>query len=479
MTTLCSKPSQITSDLGLEEDGQASRLNEFDTELIDKIKIAITKLKTTTCEKKKTRPRTEKFPCSICDKNCNSNQDAIFCTHCTSWVHRKCNAMSKEEYAKLSSEPDDAPFQCFLCVIKENSEIFPLLLLDKSERLDLYGVDLPSQLKLLDSYELRSKLANMPNLQDFDMDENLIHKVNSKYYDIVSFPQIRTTRDSFSLFHANLRSLSAHLDELQLLLTALKMKFDIIGISETKEQAHGFLNNVNFNGYIIHSQHSKCSAGGVALYVKSTLDYMLRDDLSVIENEYETLWVEIKNSKSQNVLCCCAYRHPNTDVKKFNEYVDQTMNKISKENKLIFLIGDFNINLLNYNSHNETNDFLNTMLSHYLLPHILHPTRVTDHSATVIDNIFSNNSSYETISGNIMTQISDHFPQFLMLNKITIDYKSCSCAKRDYSNFDEQRFVHGFSSLNMNFLHDSNRSLNSKFDVFYKMCLHMWIIMSL
>ena len=68
------------------------------------------------------------------------------------------------------------------------------------------------------------------------------------------------------------------------------------------------------------------------------------------------------------------------------------------------------------------------MISHYLLPHILHPTRVTDHSATVIDNIFSNNSSYETVSGNIMTQISDHFPQFLMLNKITIDYKSCSYA---------------------------------------------------
>ena len=39
MTTLCSKPSQLASDLGLEEDGQASRLNEFDTELIGKIKI--------------------------------------------------------------------------------------------------------------------------------------------------------------------------------------------------------------------------------------------------------------------------------------------------------------------------------------------------------------------------------------------------------------------------------------------------------
>ena len=80
----------------------------------------------------------------------------------------------------------------------------------------------------------------MPNLQDFDMDEILIHKVNSKYYDIISFPQIRKTNGSFSLFHVNLRSLSAHLDELQLPLTALKLKFYIIGISETKEQVYRF-----------------------------------------------------------------------------------------------------------------------------------------------------------------------------------------------------------------------------------------------
>ena len=73
-------------------------------------------------------------------------------------------------------------------------------------------------------------------------------------------------------------------------------------------------------------------------------------------------------------------------------------------------MGDFNVNLLNYESHSETNDFINTMVSHYLLPHILHPTRVTDHSATVTDNNFSNNTSHKTVSGNIITQISGHFP---------------------------------------------------------------------
>ena len=167
------------------------------------------------------------------------------------------------------------------------------------------------------------------------------------------------------------------------------------------------------------------------------------------------------------MLCGCAYRHPNTNADNFNDYINQTMEKISKENKLILLMGDFNINLLNCESHGETKDFINTMISHYLLPHILHPTPVTDHSATVTDNIFSNSTSYETTSGNIITQISDHFPQFLILNKVAMDYKTCSFAKRDFSHFSEQRFVDGFATQNMDFLNNTSISLNSKFDLFY------------
>ena len=65
-------------------------------------------------------------------------------------------------------------------------------------------------------------------------------------------------------------------------------------------------------------------------------------------------------------------------------------------------MGHFNVNLLNYDLHSNTNDFINTMISYYLLPHILHPIRVTDRSATIIDNIFSNNTVNESVSGNII-----------------------------------------------------------------------------
>ena len=43
-------------------------------------------------------------------------------------------------------------------------------------------------------------------------------------------------------------------------------------------------------------------------------------------------------------------------------------------------------------------DFISTKVSHYLLPYILHSSCVTDHSATVTDNIFSDNTSQQTVS---------------------------------------------------------------------------------
>ena len=111
-----------------------------------------------------------KYPCSICEKNCSDNQEAIYCTCCLNWVHRKCNGTSKTEYVKLTNEPDGDPFHCMLWIMKENSQIFPFFFFDKSQLLQLNGIDLPSQLKLLESYDVKSKLTSMPGLHDFDFD---------------------------------------------------------------------------------------------------------------------------------------------------------------------------------------------------------------------------------------------------------------------------------------------------------------------
>ena len=69
------------------------------------------------------------------------------------------------------------------------------------------------------------------------------------------------------------------------------------------------------------------------------------------------------------------------DLTDFNSnYLNNLLQKISKEQKSIFLLGDFKINLLNYNVHNPTNELLDSLASNSFLPYILQSTRITSHS---------------------------------------------------------------------------------------------------
>ena len=71
-------------------------------------------------------------------------------------------------------------------------------------------------------------------------------------------------------------------------------------------------------------------------------------------------------------------------------YLNKLLKNISKEQKSIFLLGDFNVNLLNDNEHNQTNELLDFLTSNSFISLILQPSRITSHSNTLIDNIFSN-----------------------------------------------------------------------------------------
>ena len=68
----------------------------------------------------------------------------------------------------------------------------------------------------------------------------------------------------------------------------------------------------------------------------------MRDDHSVIEYDYETIWIEINNHKSKNLLCCCLYRHPSSDITNFNNHISSNLQKVQKENELLLIMGDFN-----------------------------------------------------------------------------------------------------------------------------------------
>ena len=130
-------------------------------------------------------------------------------------------------------------------------------------------------------------------------------------------------------------------------------------------------------------------------------------------------------------------------------------------------MGDFNINLINYTSHASTENFVNTMCSYFCTPHILKPTRITGNSATLIDNIFFNSIKYHTVSGNILTDISDHLPNFLIIDKLNALPKHFIMYQRDYSNLDEIALIDKVSFVNRETICTSNNDVNEIFQRFY------------
>ena len=99
------------------------------------------------------------------------------------------------------------------------------------------------------------------------------------------------------------------------------------------------------------------------------------------------------------------------DLTDFNcNCLNKLLENISKEQKSIFLLGDFNVNLFNYNEHNQTNEFLDSLASNSFIPLISQPTRITSHSNTLIDDIFSNVFDPDIVSSNLTaTIILDYF----------------------------------------------------------------------
>lgn len=82
----------------------------------------------------------------------------------------------------------------------------------------------------------------------------------------------------------------------------------------------------------------------------------------------------------------------------------------------LFICGDYNIDLLNAKKHKSTDDFLNMMCSNFQYPEITRPSRITTHSATLIDNIFTNMLDSNIVSGLLLRDISDHLAVFVVFD---------------------------------------------------------------
>ena len=136
--------------------------------------------------------------------------------------------------------------------------------------------------------------------------------------------------------------------------------------------------------------------------------YKSLNDLDLYKaNQLESTFIEVINFEKSNTIIGCLYKHPVMEV------ANSLLDKRSKENKQFCLLGNFNIHLLLYNDHQQTNEFLVSLASNSFIRYILQPTRLTSHSSNVI--------SHEVISVNITATILplyDHLLQIVFVHNV-------------------------------------------------------------
>jgi exonuclease III len=132
------------------------------------------------------------------------------------------------------------------------------------------------------------------------------------------------------------------------------------------------VNNFGLEGFkYIGVNRSNKKVCGVGIYVNEKVKHKLRNDINInLENLIESIFIEIITSTGKNVIVGVIYRPPNQKFETFEKAVDEIVNKIDKENKVCYLMGDFSIDLLKSESCDYSNRFAEQHYSSHF--HFLH-----------------------------------------------------------------------------------------------------------
>ena len=115
---------------------------------------------------------------------------------------------------------------------------------------------------------------------------------------------------------------------------------------------------------ILYNIRSGRAGGGVSLFIKSYIPFSERHDLNLLNEISETVSIQINKNvfgTPKDIIIGIIYRPPNTDPVAFNESFQEILTKIDRENRICYLLGDFDLDLFKADHHGPTSDFLNSL----------------------------------------------------------------------------------------------------------------------
>ena len=216
---------------------------------------------------------------------------------------------------------------------------------------------------------------------------------------------MRKPENSLSLMSHNIRSMKTNWDNFKCELLNSRFMCNIYGFCES-HLISATESLYKLEGYDFFSSNVASNKGGVCLYVRNNIICKLRNDLIIVDEHLETIFIDCRVNNNCFTVGMIYHRPGTSSEKLFND-----LNALlSKINGNCIIMGDFNINLLS-NDCNEKNELVHCFKEFNFSPKITKPTRVTTNTATLIDHIWVKyDYEVEVTSNIVVTGISDHFP---------------------------------------------------------------------
>ena len=205
--------------------------------------------------------------------------------------------------------------------------------------------------------------------------------------------------------------------------------------------------------------------GGVCTFIRNNLDFSenTHSSLNMSSKDIEMQWLSISQKPNKTILIANCYRPPQGNIDRFIEILENILDDMNLTKIEIFLLGDFNIDILEKND-DKNKKFINTLKQFGLKQLIDEPTRYSNEKNSGIDLIFTN-SDIISKSGVANVNLSDHQMILLTRKKAKSRKQRCSFEGRSYRHYNKEIFQEQIENANW---HEFDESRNP---------IRMWEIM--
>jgi len=216
--------------------------------------------------------------CNKCEKTIRSNSKSLECLHCKTLTHFKCN----NHVTWLNTKSTIQQWTCSTCESRE--------------------------LPFFNCRDLNTSNISTTTSKDADYENEHIEKLEE-------------LKKHISISHLNTQSMTSTFDEFQLMVH--QTNFDIITLSETwlKNDRH-LLEYVELPGYnFTYRNRDERRGGGVGIYIKDTIQFKVRNDITNVNTSIEHLWIEVKGKNKHSSYLIGVFYQPSSEAKHKLEWI--------------------------------------------------------------------------------------------------------------------------------------------------------------